>query len=129
MDTRSEFRYVVLAPRDVFVLDTPNPVEIVARSGCVWLTQAGDSRDVVLRPGQSFAMPRAVDVVITSRGAAELVVAHAKRRASDSFRQGTPMRLVAALVAKALSRAVVRGAGRRLAARLHLGPPAQPGMD
>jgi len=129
MDKHSEFGYVVLAPRDVFVLNTPDPVEIIARRGCVWLTQPGESRDVIVSPGHSFAMPRAMDVVITSRGAAELVVARAMRRASDRLRPGRLKCLAAALVEAFFSRVLPRAAGRTLASRLQLGPRARAGMD
>ena len=129
MALHSELGRVVLAPRGVFVLNTPEPVEIAVRSGSVWLTQRGDSQDVVLLPGQSLALRRAPEVVITSRGAAEFVVMHATPPAAGNHWPPKPERLVAALVYKMWARAVRHGAIRRLVSRLHFGPPAQAGMD
>jgi len=129
MALHSELGRVVLAPRDVFVLHTPDPVEIAVRSGCVWLTQGGASQDVVLLSGQSLALRRAVEVVITPRGAAELVVMHPGPPAAGNHWPPKAMHLAAALVDKVLTRAVRRGAVRRLASRLHFGPPTQAGMD
>lgn len=128
MSLHSELRRVVLAPREVFVLDTPDPVEISARRGCVWLTQAGDSRDIVLQAGQAFTMSRPTEVVVTSRGTAELVVTRAKPYVPRGFWRER-LRLAAALVGRAFARAARPGAGRRLASRLHLGPPAEARMD
>lgn len=31
---------------------------VTARAGAVWITQQGDPRDVVLRPGESFRLAR-----------------------------------------------------------------------
>ncbi|MDT3672739.1 MAG: DUF2917 domain-containing protein [Aromatoleum sp.] len=129
MGLHSELGRVVLAPRDVFVLDTPDPVVIAVRSGCVWLTQGGDSQDVVLQPGQLLALRRAAEVVITPRGAAELVVTQPAPPAAGNPWRSKAMRLAAALVDKVVTRGVRHGAIRRLASRLHFGPPAQAGMD
>lgn len=128
MSVHSEFVGIVLAPREVFVPDTSGSVEIAVRIGCVWLTQAGDRRDVVLLPGQSFAVPRAADVVVTSRAGAELVVTPAKPAASGGHRREW-MRLAAAFVHRSFSRVAHHGARRSLAARLQLGPPAGTRMD
>lgn len=129
MGLHSELGRVVLAPRDVFVLDTPDPVEIAVRSGCVWLTQAGDSQDVVLLPGESLALRRAAEVVVTPRGPTELVVTRAGPAAAAISWPPKAMRLAAALVGRVWTRAVRHGTARRLASRLHFGPPAQAGMD
>lgn len=95
MGGNAEVRRVLLAPRDVLVLN--EAVEIVSRSGCVWLTEAGDRRDVVLPPGRSFATRGTGEVVITSRGAAELVLRQAKAGAAPARASGWLKRLAAAL--------------------------------
>lgn len=129
MGLHSELGRVVLAPRDVFVLDTPDPVEIAVLSGCVWLTQAADTQDVVLLPGQSLALRRAAEVVITPRGAAEFVVTRGGPAATGNCWPPKAVRLAAALRDAVLPRAARHGAVRRIASRLHFGPTAQAGMD
>lgn len=95
MDAPAEILRVVLAPRDVFVLDDAADIRIVARSGCLWLTQAGDARDVVLNPGQSFTASHAFGVVISARREAEFVLVRAKTDEVRAQPTGWPRRLAA----------------------------------
>jgi len=97
MDAPAEFLRVVLAPRDVYVLDDAADVGIVVCSGCVWLTQAGDARDIVLNPGQSFAASHAVGVVITARRDAAFVLMRAKAGVTRARPTGWLARLAAAI--------------------------------
>lgn len=46
---------------------------IEAREGTLWLTQDGDSRDIILRPGQSFRLTRPGRTIAQSLSAAARV--------------------------------------------------------
>lgn len=74
MDVRTEITRLSLGASGTMVLDRALGVEVIGHKGCVWLTQYGDSRDVVLGPGQSFALADASDVVITSARGAEFIL-------------------------------------------------------
>lgn len=63
-------RNLYLATRAPLVLEHAAGVEVQCREGDVWLTQYGDSRDVVLRAGQSFVLDQPSSTVLCSaRGA------------------------------------------------------------
>jgi hypothetical protein len=63
-------RNLYLAKRAPLVLEHAAGVEVQCREGDVWITQYGDSRDVVLRAGQSFVLDLPSSTVLcSSRGA------------------------------------------------------------
>lgn len=66
---------VLIAPRQVVALHNACGTRISSRGGCVWLTQSGDARDVVLRPGESFRLDRAGTAVMTSARGADVTIA------------------------------------------------------
>lgn len=46
---------VSLPSRQLFEIPDASSARILCTSGCLWLTLDGDPRDVILRPGDSFA--------------------------------------------------------------------------
>src|SRR5574337_303127 len=74
MDVRTEITRLSLGAGETMVLDQTRGVEVIGHKGCVWLTRYGDSRDVVLGPGQSITLGNASDVVITSARGAEFIL-------------------------------------------------------
>ena len=54
---------------------------IRAFAGTAWLTQDGDTRDVVLEAGQSFTPERPGGVLLSALGEARLCLAHGGERA------------------------------------------------
>jgi hypothetical protein len=66
MDMKIEFSAsgIVLAPGQLLNLDDAAGVRIASRHGTVWITQDGDPRDIVLRPGDSFELDRATPVIV-----------------------------------------------------------------
>lgn len=45
---------------------------VQALKGMVWITQESDSRDIVLRPGQSFTLDRPGYALVSSEGEADI---------------------------------------------------------
>lgn len=74
MDIRSEFTRVTLSSRDSMVLDHTKGAEVTVRKGCIWLTQHGDSRDIVLKTGQSFTLSFDNGALMTGIGNAEVII-------------------------------------------------------
>lgn len=81
MDVRTELTRLALGPSETMVLDHALGVEVIGRKGCVWLTQYGDSRDIVLGPGQSFTLEHATGVVMTTARGAEFILRSSPRTA------------------------------------------------
>ncbi|WP_168735218.1 DUF2917 domain-containing protein [Pseudothauera rhizosphaerae] len=73
MDTPSPTLVRQLAPRAVYLLTGAAGTELLCRSGCVWITQYGDTRDIVLQPGRSFVLDLPTAVVMTAHRGAELI--------------------------------------------------------
>ena len=60
----------------------PENLRIVCRSGRIWLTQTGDSRDVLLRAGESFTVTRRGQIVLWALAETRIeVVARAQEAA------------------------------------------------
>lgn len=74
MNVRAEITRLSLGANETMVLDQAVGVEVIGYKGCVWLTQYGDSRDVVLGPGQSFTLANSSDVIINSARGAEFIL-------------------------------------------------------
>lgn len=85
---------VTLAKWRTAVLATRGAVEIRCLSGQLWITQPGDSRDIVLQAGESHIVARAMrDMVLSTVGshepaALEIVPAGAVRRGLQWLWQG-----------------------------------------
>ena len=52
--------------------DDLRSVSIHCQRGCCWLTQAGDSRDHILRSGQTFTVSRRGKVLVMAAAASRL---------------------------------------------------------
>ncbi|THF60766.1 DUF2917 domain-containing protein [Pseudothauera nasutitermitis] len=74
MDARFGIATHRLAPRAVHMLTGAAGTEVICRSGCTWITQYGDSRDVVLHAGQSFVLECSSVVVMSSNLGAEILL-------------------------------------------------------
>ncbi|NMG75610.1 DUF2917 domain-containing protein [Aromatoleum diolicum] len=112
MDARSEITRMVLAPRETMVLDQALGVEVIACKGSVWLTQDGDSRDIVLNPSQSFTLSHASGVVMTTSHGAEFILRSTQRTATTALQTGWMRRLVGWFDPRTSSRVCAALAGR-----------------
>ena len=105
----------VLGTHQVEVMDEAAGTLVACISGCVWLTLHEDSRDIVLKAGDSFRIDRPGPVVITAGKGAELhLVAHCPEPAASGAVGGWWRRL--------LARGTHRGAPRVRAALADLQP-------
>ncbi|HRP95139.1 MAG TPA: DUF2917 domain-containing protein [Rhodocyclaceae bacterium] len=77
MDTLTVPTRLTLEPRESMVLEHRSGVLVTCHAGCVWLTQYGDSRDLVLNAGQSHELVPASSTVLSSWRGAEVSIAHA----------------------------------------------------
>jgi len=66
-----------LPARAVHCIEDGKGLEVTAVSGTVWITQAGDIRDVILARGQSFVLDRNGRAVLYALKDAAIVVAPA----------------------------------------------------
>lgn len=66
-----------LPARAVHCIEDGKGLEVTAVSGTVWITQAGDMRDVILARGQSFVLDRNGRAVLYALKDAAIVVAPA----------------------------------------------------
>ncbi|MCB1961333.1 MAG: DUF2917 domain-containing protein [Rhodocyclaceae bacterium] len=85
-------------------------LEIRAMSGCVWITQYGDARDVVLSPGQSVQLDLPTTTVLSTGKGAEVALI---RRAARPAARPLWRRLASLFDPRGSS-----GAGRALAGRI-----------
>lgn len=63
-----------IRPRDPVMLEHAVGARITVLSGEAWITQYGDSRDIILKPGESFAVDRPACLVMTGVGEARVVL-------------------------------------------------------
>lgn len=54
-------------------------LRIVCRDGKCWITQTGDSRDHILRTGESFLVGTAGQLIITAMGPCRLMLAESHK--------------------------------------------------
>lgn len=90
MDAQNGIIEYQLAARASVVLTRAAGLEVRCRAGSVWLTQYGDDRDIVLRPGQSFVLSLATAVVMSSAQGASLCV----QRVAPAAAAGAPRSLL-----------------------------------
>lgn len=81
MDTLTVPTRLTLEPRESMVLEHRTGVLVTCHTGCVWLTQYGDSRDVVLDAGQSHELVPASSTVLSSWRGAQISLAPAPQTA------------------------------------------------
>ncbi|WP_323001963.1 DUF2917 domain-containing protein [Denitromonas sp.] len=65
---------VTLAPRTTLVLAQMAHAEVSCRAGGVWITQYGDPRDVVLKPGQSVVLDVPTATIMTASDGADVLI-------------------------------------------------------
>ncbi|MBL8447050.1 MAG: DUF2917 domain-containing protein [Zoogloeaceae bacterium] len=63
-----------ITPTDPVVLERAVGTRIVPLEGEVWITQHGDSRDIILHPGQEFIIDRPACLVMTGIHLARVAV-------------------------------------------------------
>lgn len=69
-------------------------VEVICREGCIWLTQYGDSRDIVLNAGQTFMLSLSSVVLMSSTRGASIAVRRVAPASSRSPVAGLLRRLL-----------------------------------
>ena len=72
-----DIRPLRLPARATHCIEDGKGLEVTAVSGTVWITQAGDIRDVILARGQSFVLDRNGRTVLYALKDAAVVVAPA----------------------------------------------------
>ena len=79
---------VYLKPRELLPVENGVGIEVKALRGNLWITQAGDAKDKVLGPGESFVIDRAGLTLVTALlGPAVLVVQPGRIVAGREFRR------------------------------------------
>lgn len=100
---------VQLAAHRSHILENAAGLEISGLSGEVWVTQHGDSRDFVLRPGERLLLSQPGSAVLGARTAAEVLVVRREARG----RRPASLRLrLAGLFDPRWSGAALRSMGR-----------------
>lgn len=74
MDSSNQTAFWELAPGEVRVFGEMAGVEVRCVDGCVWMTQYGDDRDVVLEAGRVFEPGLSSVVVMSSAHGARIAV-------------------------------------------------------
>lgn len=72
-------------------LDDGDGRRIAVLAGNVWITQEGDSRDIVLRAGEEFVLERPADALVSALGGSARIIlqhgAHAERGRAHGLRR------------------------------------------
>jgi hypothetical protein len=74
MTEKFAFETLTVKAGESLVLEDAAGLDIACRSGCVWITQLGDSRDIVLKPGQSVLLRLPTTTLMTADSDAELLL-------------------------------------------------------
>lgn len=74
MNASNQTLYWDLAPGEIRVFDDMSGVEVRCLTGCVWMTQYGDDRDVVLEAGRMFEAGLSSVIVMSSTSGARIAV-------------------------------------------------------
>jgi hypothetical protein len=80
-----DIRPIRLPTRAVHAFEGAKGVQVTAVSGTVWLTQAMDSRDIILTRGQSFILDRKGPAVVYALKEAAIVVGPAGHITAAQF--------------------------------------------
>lgn len=88
---------LAIRPRDPVMLERAVGARITVLEGDVWITQYGDSRDIILKPGQSFQVELPACLVMTGVGDARVVIqppdlAPRGARPPSTWRRWLPLR-------------------------------------
>lgn len=110
MNAQSSCETVRLAPRQTRILKASAGIELSCLSGGVWITQYGDDRDIVLRPGQSVVLDLPTAAVMSTPRGAELCVV--RREAPHGRRRSWAARLLGLFDPRWSSRAAEGLVGR-----------------
>ena len=78
---------VTLSPRSTLVLSQMAYAEVSCRAGTVWITQYGDARDVVLKPGCTVTLDLPSATVMTASEGADVIIT---RRAAPTAPHARP---------------------------------------
>ena len=70
---------IALAADQFVKLEDAVGVRLVSRCGSVWITQDGDSRDIVLEAGEAFVLDRVGPSIVQALGPAVLAIAEPVR--------------------------------------------------
>lgn len=77
---------ILLPENETLSIDkVPENVRIVCRSGRIWLTQSGDSRDFLLHAGESFTSKSRGQLVLWALAAAQVDISSQAREAAISW--------------------------------------------
>lgn len=109
MNATSSCKTMQLDSHHSRLVEHPEGVEVSGLSGEVWLTQYGDSRDFVIRPGQRFVISQPGSVVLSTRQRAEVLLC---RRDATPARRTSLWRKLASLFDPRWSGAVHRSLHR-----------------
>lgn len=86
MNAQTTCKPLSLSARQTVMIKHSAGLEVRAQSGCVWITQYGDARDIMLQPGQSVALDLPTATLMSaSNGAEVLLVRRATPRAARPF--------------------------------------------
>lgn len=118
MDAKTGIIEYCLAPRSAMVLEQAAGFSVRCDSGRVWITQYGDSRDIVLQDGASFDLSLPNVVVMASSEGARLVF---RRTAAAPAPRGWLPRLAACLDPRNAGRVTRQLQGRLPVLRLPAG--------
>ena len=91
MNALTSCKMLTIEPRRILALDGINDSEIRVVSGCVWITQYGSSRDIVLSAGESTVLKLPTATVMNSSDGARLMLV---RREAPARRQPLWRRLL-----------------------------------
>jgi len=72
MDAPTTTTHITLQPRQPMLLKRVAGARVTAISGCVWITQYGHTRDIVLAPGQSAELELPTITILSSMHGARL---------------------------------------------------------
>lgn len=85
MNASNQTVYWDLAPGEIRVFGEMSGVEVRCLTGCVWMTQYGDDRDVVLEAGRVFE-PGLSSVIVMSSTSGARIALHGASTVSQSAR-------------------------------------------
>lgn len=122
MNAHVEFTTLKLSPERPTLLDGADGQELIVRKGRVWITQYGDSRDIVLGPGQSFVLSFPSGVLVSGTPDAEVILRHVEHGRARSDRKSWLGWLLASFDPRWSSRAS-RALGERHNMQISVGAP------
>lgn len=114
MDVQSEFTRLRLASDESIIINDAAGTELVVCRGTVWVTQYGDSRDIILKTGQSFTLELPQGALMSGTcGDAEVVLRAAPSGRRQAASRGWVARLLGLFDPRWRSRVQQSLVGRR----------------